>query len=138
MDHDDARASLAEAQRLAGVARVAAGWYSRFLVLFGISSFVVAASFAVVDRMTAVAVITPIWLVLVLGLTIVVVLRSRSSVRGYASIHGAVMAVWSAAWVLTMALTTPTSASWLPLLGGAVMAIAAFVGAYVAHRRSRA
>jgi hypothetical protein len=138
MDKTEALAQLAHAQRLTATSRAAAGWYARYLVVLGIASFALAASFAVVDPRTVALVITPIWLLFVLGLTIGVVLRRKTAVRGYATIHSLVMTAWSVAWVLTVSLTTSSGGWGWPILGGGVMASAAFAGAYVAHRRSRA
>lgn len=138
MDKVDALAQLAQAQRLTATSRAAAGWYARYLILFGIASFALAASFAVVNPLTIAFVITPIWLVFVLGLTIGVVLRRKTAVRGYATIHSLVMVAWSVAWMLTVNLTMAWGGWRWPILGGGVMALAAFVGAYVTHRRSRA
>src|SRR3954449_12333245 len=105
MDSTDAHARLAEAQRLSATSRAASGWYARYLVFFGVASFFLAASFAVIPPFVIAAVITPVWLALVLGLTITVVLRRRAAVRGYAGIHGSVMAACTAAWLLTVNLT---------------------------------
>lgn len=137
MDNTEALAQLSQAQRLAATSRAAAGWYVRYLIVFGVASFGLAASFAVVSPRTIAFVITPIWLVLVLSLTIVVVLRHKTAVRGYATIHSVVMTVWVVAWMLVMNLTLAETGWLWPVLGGAVMASAAFVGAYVAHQRSR-
>lgn len=138
MDSTDAHARLAEAERLSATSRAASGWYGRYLVVFGVASFFLAASFAVVHPFVIAAVITPVWLALVLGLTVTVVLRRRVAVRGYAGIHCSVMAAWTGAWMLTLNLTLLQGRWPWPVLGGCAMAGAAFAGAFVAHRRSRA
>ncbi|MQA02762.1 MAG: hypothetical protein GEV07_08600 [Streptosporangiales bacterium] len=140
MESTQARKELARADRLGSTSRsTAARWYARYLVIYGIASFGLASTFGFVDPRLATAVTMPIWLVIIIGLS-VWSMRQRTAIRGFGSLHGAVIGTWAAAWAITIGLGTSVFAgSWPWFVGGGVaMAIPAFVGAYVTHRRGRA
>ncbi|MEV0700173.1 hypothetical protein AB0I53_20005 [Saccharopolyspora sp. NPDC050389] len=134
----DAAAQLARADRLGAEARRGGRWYVRYLVVFGIASFAMAAAFAFVDSSTAVIVTMPLWIAFVVGISVWSATR-KVGLRGFGSLHGMVMLAWTLAWITTVVV----GGNWMPdvwqwwLGGGIAMAAIAFVGAGVAHRRSR-
>lgn len=141
MEDANAREELTKAQRLASMSsRTAARWYVRYLVLYGIASFGLAVVFAFVeDGRLATLVTMPVWAIIIIGLSVWSA-RQRTAARGFGAIHGIVIGVWAAAWAATIGLgSTVFAGVWQWFIGGGiVMAGAAFAGAYVTHRRSRA
>ena len=140
METTDAHDDLARAERLTAASTTAARWYVRYLVVYGVASFALAAAYAFVgDGLITTVVTMPLWAVILVGLSVWAA-RQRTAVRGFGAIHGAVIGVWAAAWALTVGLgTTVLAGVWQWFVGGGVvMAGAAFAGAYVTHRRSRA
>ncbi|MGI8311607.1 hypothetical protein [Saccharopolyspora hattusasensis] len=134
----EAAAQLARADRLGAEARRGGRWYVRYLLVFGVASFVLAAVFAFVDNSAAVVVGTPLWIVFVVGISVWAATR-RVGLRGFGALHGMVMSAWTSAWIATVVV----GGNWMSqvwqwwLGGGGVMAAIAFVGAGVAHSRSR-
>lgn len=141
MEPTNARDELAKAEQLASTSsNTAARWYVRYLVIYGVASFVLAASFAVIpDSRLATLVTMPFWLVIVVGLSVWAA-RQRTAVRGFGWLHGTVIGVWAAVWAATIGLgTTVFVGVWQWFVAcGVVLAGIAFTGAYVTHRRSRA
>ena len=139
MEQTDADTQLTTARRLAATSsRTAARWYVGYLVVYGIASFALASVFAFVDDTRLAALVTiPFWLVIVVGLSVWAA-RQRAAVRGFGVTHGVVIGVWAAAWAATVGLgTTVFAGVWQWFLGGgAVMAAAAFAGAYATHRKA--
>jgi hypothetical protein len=134
----DAAAQLARADRLGAEARRGGRWYVRYLLVFGIASFAIAAVCAFADGLTAAVVVTPLWIVFVIGISVWAATRNVG-LRGFGSLHGMVMVAWTLAWTATVLV----GGNWMShvwqwwLGGGVVMAAIAFVGAGVAHSRSR-
>ncbi|WP_190816769.1 hypothetical protein [Saccharopolyspora pogona] len=81
----EAAAQLARADRLGAEARRGGRWYVRYLLVFGVASFVLAAVFAFVDNSTAVVVGTPLWIVFVVGISVWAATR-RVGLRGFGAL----------------------------------------------------
>lgn len=114
-------------------------WYVGCLVGYGLASLALATAFGFVDRpLLPVAISMPLWVACVVGLSVWAV-RQRTGVRGFATIHLAVIVGWAAAWAATVGMGTTAFPGVWPwwLGGGVVMAGTAFAGAWVTHRRSR-
>lgn len=121
--------------RPAGPAARADRWYVRYLLASGAASLVAATVLGLVDgSVLAVAVSMPVWLAVLVGLSVWSGRRQRGD-----RLPTAVFAGWAAGWALTVGLGTtvfPGVLAWW-VAGGAVMAAAAAVGAYATHRRRR-
>ncbi|MEU5849054.1 hypothetical protein [Saccharopolyspora shandongensis] len=134
----DAAAQLARAERLGAEARRGGRWYVRYMLVFGVGSFAMAAVFAFVDGKTATFVTMPLWIAFIVAISVWSATR-KVGMRGFGALHGAVMLGWTLAWITTVVV----GSNWMPdvwqwwIGGGVVMAAFAFAGAGVAHRRSR-
>ncbi|HEX6444288.1 MAG TPA: hypothetical protein VF053_04300 [Streptosporangiales bacterium] len=118
--------------------RSSARWYVGYLLAGGVASLAVATAFGFVPRpMLAVAISMPLWVAFVVGLSVWAT-RRPAAVR-VAGVHLTVIVVWVAAWSLTVGMGTTVFPGVWPwwVGGGAVMAVTAFTGAWVTHRRTR-
>ena len=86
----------------------------------------------------AAIVITPIWVLLVVALS-VWSMRQRSVVAGMGWIHAWVISGWTVAWAVTVFVGSSVYPDTLPwwVLGGLLTAIPPVIGAVVTARRTR-
>lgn len=140
-------AGCASQARPTARADTAARWYVRYLLASGAASLATATVLGLVDgSVLATAISMPVWLAVLVGLSVWSGRRPRGEHRGgHRGEHRgdrlptAVFAGWAAAWAATVGLGTtvfPGVLAWW-VAGGAVMAAAACVGAYATHRRRR-
>ena len=136
-DHDST-AALHRAQQLDHQARRSARWYVRYLIVFALASFVMASLFGVLPGRWGVAVLTPVWVVFVVALSVWST-RQRASVRGMTQMHLTMMLGWTLAWLATVIVGSSyfPATLWWWVLGGAVMAIPPLLTARQVDRRTR-
>ena len=143
----DPTEALAQAQRLGARTQRSARWLARYYVIFGIASMLrerawleqyAALGFGLLRGRTWALVLTGVWLVLVLGISLYSS-RQQTMVRGGGRIHAGVMAAWTVIWVITVTVGASNDLPW-PwwLAGGVGMLASPLVGAWVVLRRTEA
>lgn len=128
---------LRRARALDASARRSARWYARYLFAFALASFVMAALFGVVGSFWGSAVLTPLWLVFLTGLTVYST-RQPTVVRGMGRLHGLTIAGWAVAWGVTVTVGTRyyPEQLWWWVLGGLAMATPPLLAARVVEART--
>jgi hypothetical protein len=135
MEPTSAAEALDDAARLASLARQSGKWYARYLLLFALAAFLMSVAFGLVGPRTGALAITPLW-VLFCVLINVYAARQRSSLRGTGRIHGAMIAAWAAAWLITvLGSFSFHQALWWWVLGGVATAIPPLVARHFVLRR---
>lgn len=136
-DHDSG-ATLRRAEQLDRDARRAARWYVRYLFAFALASFVLASLFGVVGGRWGAAVLTPIWVVFIVALSVWST-RQRASVRGMTRLHLTMMLGWTVAWLATVIVGSHyfLDTLWWWVLGGLVMATPPLLIARQVDHRTR-
>lgn len=138
MTEHDAVLALSQADQLAAQGRHAGRWYAVYLVIYAVATFVICLGFGLIHGKTAALVLTPIWVALVIILSVWAA-RQRYVVAGMSRIHLLVIGSWSVAWLITVFVGTmalPTSFGWW-VFGGVLTAIPPVIGAVVVARRTR-
>ena len=137
MENLEATQALQQAAHLQGRARSASRWYTRYLVVYGVVSFVFASLFGVVGNRWGAAVLTPLWAVFV-ALLSAWSFRKKTAILGFGRLHGIVIGAWAVLWGITVLVGSNRYQGQLGwwVAGGAAMALPCFVGAVVAHRRT--
>ena len=137
MEYLEASAALAQAQRLHDATRQAGHWYTRYLLVYAAASFLVAALFGVLGNHWGMLVLMPLWLVVIVALSVWSA-RARASMVGFGRLHGAVIGSWAVLWAVTVVVGSERyqgrPAWWVP--AGVALALPSLVGAWVAHRRT--
>lgn len=137
MENLEASHALEHAERLQGRARSASRWYTRYLIVYGIVSFLFASLFGVVGNRWGAALLTPLWAVFVTLLS-VWSYQKKTAMAGFGRLHGAVIGAWAVLWGVTVIVGSARyqgqPAWWVA--GGLAMAAPCFIGALVAHRRT--
>ncbi len=138
MAQHDPTEALAQAQRLGARTQRSARWLARYYVIFGIASMLIALGFGLLRGRTWALVLSGVWLVLVLGISLYSS-RQQTMVRGGGRIHAGVMAAWTVIWVITVTVGASNDLPW-PwwLAGGVGMLASPLVGAWVVLRRTEA
>lgn len=128
---------LRRARELSARARRSARWYTRYLFAFGLASFVMATLFGVVGGVWGSALLTPLWLVFLTGLTVYST-RQPTVVRGMARLHGTMIAGWALAWgvTVTVGLHYYPDQIWWWVLGGLAMATPPLLAAHAVEKRT--
>lgn len=135
MDNIEAITALKQADQLGARARRTGTWYARYLAIFAAASLVMAISFGLLGPRLGAIVITPLWVIFVIGLSVWAT-RQKSQPRGMVAIHLSVIGVWTLVWGVTLVLSfTMNQAMWWWIIGAVVMAIPPLVGRAAILRR---
>jgi hypothetical protein len=127
--------ALEDAARLASLARQCARWYARYLLLFAIAAFLMSLAFGLVGPKIGALAITPLWVLFVVLISVYAA-RQRSSLRGTARIHIAMIVAWTVAWLITVVGSFSFhQAFWWWVLGGVATAVPPLVARYFVLRR---
>jgi hypothetical protein len=138
VDSTEAASALEHAEQLSSKARRAARWYVVFLILFGLASAAMAASFSLVGSARGSLTVTLTFL----AVTFVLLgwgQRQSTTLVGMGRIHLAVMLSWGGLWAVTVLVGSfvfPGEPGWW-VSGGIAMAAPCLVGSYVTQRRTR-
>jgi uncharacterized membrane protein YjjP (DUF1212 family) len=138
MSEIDATTALRQAAELSAATRRAGRWYTTYLTVFAVATFAMCIGFGLMGGRWAAIVITPIWVLLVVALSVWSA-RQRSVVAGMGRIHAWVIGGWTVAWGVTVivgSLVFPHTLAWW-VLGGVLTAIPPVIGAIVTARRTR-
>ena len=138
MSDIDATTALRQAAELSAATPRAGRWYTTYLTVFAVATFAMCVGFGLVGGRWAAIVITPIWVLLVVALSIWAA-RQRSAVAGMGRIHAWVIGSWTVAWGVTVfagGFVFPDTLAWW-ILGGVLTAIPPVIGTVVVARRTR-
>lgn len=137
MDNTEATAALQHVDQIGDRARRTGIWYARYLVIFAAASAAVAISFGLIGPRLGAIVITPLWVVVVVGLSVWAG-RQKSQPRGMKNVHLAVIGAWTVAWLVTLGFSfVVDQAMWWWIVGGIAMAIPPLVGRAAILRRMK-
>lgn len=130
--------ALAQADEFAGRVRHAAQWLARYYVAFGFASLLFALGFGVLSGPAWMVALIVLWGAAIIAISLYAG-RQRTLVRGGQRLHLTVMLVWSAVWVLTVAIGSSLDMPWPWWLGGGVLLFATcLVGARIVQHRAGA
>ncbi len=135
MEPSSAADALAQADRLSARAQQSGRWFARYLLVFAGASIALALGFAAVGPKWGAWVLTPVWVVFVVAISIYAN-RQRTQPRGTTRIHTLMIVGWATAWCATLFGSFAfDQALWWWVLGGVAMAVPALVARRLVLRR---
>ena len=138
MSEIDAATALRQATELSAATRRAGRWYATYRAVFAVATFAMCIGFGLIGGQWAAIVLTPIWVLLVVALSIWST-RQPSAVAGMRRIHSWVIGSWTVAWAVTVfvgSFAFPHTLAWW-VLGGVLTAVPPVIGAVIIARRTR-